>query len=94
MFSSCLTIVCSFIFNLFFASCNWSHQIFQNSFAGSDSCSEGSVTMVSDVYGSSLQLVEMCSNEGVWSPVCDTHWTLEDATAVCKDVDFNGIMNN
>ena len=60
-----------------------------NSFAESDSCSEGSVTVVSDVSGSSLQLVEMCSNEGVWCPVCDNNWTLEDATAVCKD--FNGI---
>ena len=63
-----------------------------NSFAESDSCSEGSVTVVSDVSGSSLQLVEMCSNEGVWCPVCDNNWTLEDATAVCKD--FNGIMTN
>ena len=37
------------------------------------SCIEGSVTVVSDVYNSSLQLVEMCSSEGVWSPVCDNN---------------------
>ena len=36
--------------------------------------------MVSDVNNSSLQLVEMCSSEGVWSPVCDINWTLQDAT--------------
>ena len=50
------------------------------------SCSEGSVTVVSDVNNSSLQLVEMCSSEGVWSPVCDNNWTLQDATVVCGEL--------
>ena len=50
------------------------------------SCPEGSVTVVSDVNNSSLQLVEMCSSEGVWSPVCDNNWTLEDATVVCREL--------
>ena len=46
--------------------------------------------MVSDVNNSSLQLVEMCSSEGVWSPVCDTNWTLEDATVVCREHNDQG----
>ena len=61
-----------------------------NSFADS-SCSEGSVTVVSDVNNSSLQLVEMCSSEGVWSPVCDRNWTLQDATVVCKELEKQGL---
>ena len=54
------------------------------------SCSEGNVTVASDVNNNSLQLVEMCS-EGVWSPVCDNKWTLEDATVVCRELDFQGL---
>ena len=42
--------------------------------------------MVSDVNNSSLQLVEMCSSEGVWSPVCDYDWTADDATVVCREM--------
>ena len=49
------------------------------------SCPEGSVTVVSDVNNSSLQLVEMCRRR-VWSPVCDNNWTLQDATVVCKEI--------
>ena len=56
------------------------------------SCSEGSVTVVSDVNNSSLQLVEMCSSEGVWSPVCDNNWTLQDATVVCRELDNQGLL--
>ena len=47
--------------------------------------------MVSDVNNSSLQLVEMCSSEGVWSPVCDNNWTLQDATVVCRELDNQGL---
>ena len=47
--------------------------------------------MVSDVNNSSLQLVEMCSSEGVWSPVCDTNWTLQDATVVCRELKQQGL---
>ena len=47
--------------------------------------------MVSDVKNSSLQLVEMCSSEGVWSPVCDNYWTLEDATVVCRELNDQGL---
>ena len=43
--------------------------------------------MVNDVKNSSLQLVEMCSSEGVWSPVCDNNWTLQDTTVVCRELD-------
>ena len=50
--------------------------------------------MVSDVNNSSLQLVEMCSSEGVWSPVCDTNWTLQDATVVCRELDNQGIRSH
>ena len=53
-------------------------------------CSKGSVTVVSDVNNSSLQLVEMCSSEEVWSPVCDTNWTLQDAIVVCRELDNQG----
>ena len=47
--------------------------------------------MVSDVNNSSLQLVEMCSSEGVWSPVCNNNWTLEDATVVCRELNNQGL---
>ena len=47
--------------------------------------------MVSDVNNNSLQLVEMCSSEGVWSPVCDNNWTLQDATVVCRELDNQGL---
>ena len=47
--------------------------------------------MVSDVNNNSLQLVEMCSSEGVWSPVCDNNWTLQDATVVCRELDNKGL---
>ena len=53
-------------------------------------CTEGSVTVVSDANNSSLQLVEMCSSEGVWSPVCDHDWTAEDATVVCRELGYTG----
>ena len=48
--------------------------------------------MVSDVNNSSLQLVEMCSSEGVWSPVCDNNWTLQDATVVCRELEKQGLL--
>ena len=57
-------------------------------------CTEGSVTVVSDANNSSLQLVEMCSSEGVWSPVCDYDWTAEDVTVVCRELGFPGIVYN
>ena len=44
--------------------------------------------MVSDADNSSLQLVEMCSSEGVWSPVCDYDWTPQDATVVCRQLGY------
>ena len=49
--------------------------------------------MVSDVNNSSLQLVEVCSSEGVWSPVCDNNWTLQDATVVCRELEKQGLQN-
>ena len=59
--------------------------------AGHMSCTEDSVTVVSDVYSSSLQLVEMCSSERVWSPVCDYNWTPQDATVVCREVGYTSL---
>ena len=53
--------------------------------AQSDSCEDGSLTVVSGINRNSLQLVEMCS-EGVWSPVCDHNWTMADATVVCREL--------
>ena len=55
------------------------------------SCTEGSVAVVSDVNNSSLQLVEMCSNDGVWSPVCDYDWTLKDAMVVCRELGYSSL---
>ena len=55
------------------------------------SCTEGSVTVVSDVYISSLQLVEMCSSERVWSPVCDYNWTPQDATVICRELGYTSL---
>ena len=58
-------------------------------------CTQGSVTVVSDANNSSLQLVEMCSSSmGMWSPVCDHDWTPEDATVVCRELGYQGIMCN
>ena len=52
---------------------------------GENGCSEGSVTVVRDSDNSSLQLMEMCHSEGVWSPLCDTNWTPQDTTVVCRE---------
>ena len=52
---------------------------------GESACSEGSVTVVNDAENSSLQLVEMCNREGVWSPLCDNEWTQQDATVICRE---------
>ena len=43
---------------------------------------------MSDVNNGSLQLVEMCNSKGVWSPVCDINWTLQDATVVCRELGY------
>ena len=43
-----------------------------------------------DADNSSLQLVEICRNEGVWSPLCDNEWTLQDATVVCRELGHQG----
>ena len=63
------------------------HHFFTESMS---SCSEGNVTVMNDVNNSSLKLVEMCSSEGVWSPVCDNNWTLQDATVVCRELNNRG----
>ena len=56
-----------------------------------DSCTEGNVTVVSDANNSSLQLVEMCSSEGVWYSVCDYDWTADDATVVCRELGYSSL---
>ena len=48
--------------------------------------------MVSDVDNSNFQLVEMCTSKGVWSPVCDTNWTLQDAAVVCRELEKEGLL--
>ena len=48
--------------------------------------------MVSDVNSSGFELVEICTNERVWSPVCDSNWTLQDATVVCRELEKQGIL--
>ena len=47
--------------------------------------------MVRGADNSSLQLVEMCRNEGVWSPPCDNEWTLQDATVVCRELGYTNL---
>ena len=42
-----------------------------------------------DAVNSGLQLVEMCDSEGVWSPPCDVHWSLEDATVICRELGYS-----
>ena len=44
-----------------------------------------------DADNSSLQLVEMCQNKGVWSPLCDNEWTLQDATVVCRELGYTNL---
>ena len=46
---------------------------------------------MNDVNNSTLQLVEMCSSEGVWSPICDKNWTLQDVTVICRELGYQGI---
>ena len=55
-------------------------------------CFEGNVTAVSDVNNSSLQLLEMCNSEGVWSPFCNNNLTLENATDVCTKLGYQGTI--
>ena len=52
------------------------------------SCTEGSVAVASDIYNSSLQLVEMCTSDGMWSPVCDYEWTINDVAVVCRELGY------
>ena len=57
--------------------------------ASEDSSPEnGSVTLVSDMDKSSLQLVEVYDGNG-WSPLCDHNWTLSDVTVVCKELEYD-----
>ena len=44
-----------------------------------------------DADNSGLQLVEMCEKEGVWSPLCDNEWTLQDATVVCRELGYTNL---
>ena len=58
-------------------------------------CTEGSVTAVSDVDNSRFQLVEMCGNntffQNVWHPVCDSDWTQQDASVVCRELGYTSL---
>ena len=58
-------------------------------------CTEGSVTAVSDVDNSRFQLVEMCGNHpffpNAWHPVCDTDWTQQDASVVCRELGYTSL---
>ena len=47
------------------------------------------MTVVSDADNN--QLVEMCSSEGVCSPVCDTSWTTQDATVICRELGYQSL---
>jgi hypothetical protein len=59
---------------------------------GVSSCAEGTITTVSDVHSSSsLRLVQMCSTEGVWFPLCDNNWTRQDASVVCRGLGFTNL---
>ena len=49
------------------------------------------VNMATDGDDSSLQLVEICSSEGVWSPVCDNNWTIQDAIVICRELGYRGL---
>ena len=63
-----------------------------DSLAGRESpCTEGSVSVVSNVFNSydRLQLVEMCTSEGVWYSVCDIEWTRQDVTVVCRELGYS-----
>ena len=58
-------------------------------------CTEGSVTAVSDVDNSRFQLVEMCGNhtffKNAWHPVCDSDWTQQDASVVCRELGYTSL---
>ena len=57
-------------------------------YPGSGSCTEGRVAVVSDADNSSLQLVEMCQNQTLWSPLCDSDWTQHNVTVICRELGY------
>ena len=57
---------------------------------GDSVCTEGRVAVVSDADNSSLQLVEMCQSQRVWSPLCDSDWTQQDVAVVCRELGYQG----
>ena len=57
---------------------------------GHSVCIDGRLAVLSDADSSSLQLVEMCQSQSVWSPLCDSDWTQQDATVVCRELGYQG----
>ena len=53
-------------------------------------CEHGSVRLVNGTLSSEGR-VEVCVN-GIWSPICDSDWTQQDANVICNQLGYNGIV--
>lgn len=53
-------------------------------------CKHGSVRLMNGTITNEGR-VEVCIN-GIWSSVCDANWTQHDATVVCNQLGYSGII--